>query len=133
MDDQNTVFPKKVSAKECTDTGMALVLVCLLVYFFTDNRVSLLASISILVLNMVWSKAFSFFAKVWLGMSNLLGTVMSKAILTVIFAVVLTPIALLRRVLGHDPMRLKEWKAGTKSVLVVRDHKYSAEEIEQPF
>lgn len=131
--DHGGIFPKNISAKECTDTGMAMVLICLLTGWITDTRQWFLAAIVVLVINMIWPRIYTLVAKAWLGFSHLLGTVMSKVILSVIFFVVLTPIALLRRVLGHDPMALKKWKKGTESVFETRDHTYTAEEIEQPF
>jgi len=58
---------------------------------------------------------------------------MSRVVLTLAFFLVLTPVALLRRALGHDPMRRKGWKAGSASVFETRDHTYTAEDIERPF
>lgn len=126
-------FPKKVTAKECSDTGMAMVLICLLAGWISGTREWFLAGIILLVINMTWPAIYTLVAKVWLGFSHLLGTVMSKVILTVVFFVVLTPIALLRRLFGHDPMALRKWKKGTGSVFETRNHTYTAEEIEQPF
>lgn len=121
------------SAKECSDTGMAMVLLCLLAAWFTGGRSWLAWAIGLLVLNMVWPRAYGLVARLWLGLSLVLGAVMSRVILALVFFVVLTPLALLRRALGHDPMRLRQWKAGTGSVFETRDHTYTAEEIERPF
>ena len=127
------LFPKRVTPKECSDTGMAMVLICLLGGWFTGAREWLLAAIILLVVNMVWPGIYTLAAKGWLGFSRILGAVMSKIILSLVFFCVLTPIALLRRLLGHDPMLLTKWKKNTKSVFETRDHTYSPEEIEQPF
>ncbi len=127
------IFPKTVTQKECSDTGMAMVLICLLGGWFSGERDWLLAAIILLVLNMVWPGIYTLVAKVWLGLSHLLGAVMSRVILALVFYLLVTPLALLRRMLGHDPMQRKAWKAGTDSVFEVRDHTYTPEEIEQPF
>lgn len=129
----NGFRPKSVSPKECSDTGMAMVLICLIAGWFTHDRNWYLGAIALLIINMTWPGIYTIVAKGWLGFSHALGTVMSKVILTVVFFTVLTPIALLRRILGHDPMRLKSWKAGNDSVFETRDHTYPPEEIEQPF
>ena len=126
-------IPQSVTRKECTDTGMALVLVCLLAGLATGSRNWFLAALILLVVNMIQPKAYFLAARGWLGFSHLLGTVMSKVILTVIFFAVVTPLALLRRALGHDPMRLKQWKRSDGSVFETRDHTYTPEEIERPF
>jgi hypothetical protein len=122
-----------VSRKECTDTGMAAVLICLIAYGVTDVRFWLGAAVVLLLVNMVWPGLYTYPAKLWLGLSGLLGSIMSKILLTVIFFVVQTPLAVLRRVLGHDPMLRKKWKNGSDSVFAVRDHVFTAEEIERPY
>ncbi len=58
---------------------------------------------------------------------------MSKIILSIIFFTVVTPLALLRRTFGHDPMQLKKWKNGSESVFESRDHSFTPEEIERPY
>lgn len=132
-DEQTGWFPKKISEKECGDTGMAMVLICLLAGWFTGVRDWFLGAIVLLVINMIWPTIYTWVAKAWLGFSHLLGTVMSKVILSLIFFIVVTPLALLRRVFGHDPMALRKWKNGTGSVFETRNHTYKPEEIEQPF
>ena len=129
----NTFPSQAITAKECSDTGMAMVLICLLGGWFTGVRDWFLAAIVLLVLNMIWPTLYYFVAKVWLGLSHLLGAVMSRVILTLVFFLVVTPLALLRRALGHDPMQVRAWKAGTGSVFETRDHAFTSEEIERPF
>lgn len=128
-----SIFPTRVSAKECADTGMAMVLICLLALLFTEKHSWLLAAIGVLLINMTCPKLYTLPAKGWLGLSRILGTVMSKVILSLIFFLVQTPIALLRRTLGHDPMQLGKWKNGTESVFETRDHTFQPEEIERPY
>jgi hypothetical protein len=132
-DEKTEYFPSKVSNKECSDTGMAMVLICLLAGWFSGVREWFLGAIVVLVINMISPVIYTWVAKAWLGFSQLLGTVMSKVILSLIFFIVVTPLALTRRVLGHDPMALGKWKKGTDSVFETRDHTYKPEEIEQPF
>lgn len=43
--------------------------------------------------------------RVWMGLAVVLGYVMTRVLLTLVFFLVVTPIGLLRRVLGHDTMR----------------------------
>lgn len=130
---QHGIIPSSVTSKECADTGMAMVLICLIGAWVTGDRGWLIGAIAALVVNMTWPTAYTLVAKVWLSFSHLLGTFMSKIILSLVFFVVLTPIALLRRMGGHDPMALRKWKKGNESVFETRDHTYTAQEIEQPF
>jgi hypothetical protein len=43
--------------------------------------------------------------RVWMGLAVVLGYVMTRVLLTLVFFLVVTPIGLLRRALGHDTMR----------------------------
>ena len=130
---QSAIFPARVSAKECADTGMAMVLICLLALLFTGTRAWLTAAVALLLLNMTVPRIYTLAAKAWLGLSRLIGTVMSKVLLTLIFFLAQTPIALLRRATGHDPMQLKKWKKGDESVFESRNHTFRPEEIERPY
>lgn len=130
---ESTILPTRVSAKECTDTGMAMVLISLLAALFTKASYWLPTAIALLLLNMTVPRIYTLPAKGWLGLSRLLGTVMSKILLSIIFFVVQTPMGLLRRAFGHDPMQLKKWKQGKESVFETRDHTFQSEEIERPY
>ena len=121
------------SRDQARDTGMALTLVALIVFFVTREIRYVTIATAILLLDMIWPSFFKPLAKVWFGLSHVLGTVMSKVILTLTFFVVLTPMGLLRSLLGKDPMRVRQFKQGTDSVFRVRDHTFTAADVEQPF
>ena len=130
---QKSSFWLSASRDQARDTGMALTLVALIVFFATrEIRYATIAT-AILLLDMIWPSFFKPLAKVWFGLSHVLGTVMSKVILTLTFFVVLTPMGLLRSLLGKDPMRVRQFKKGTDSVFRVRDHTFTAADVEQPF
>ncbi len=57
---------------------------------------------------------------VWLGFSVILGYFISRALLTIIFFLVLTPTALIMRLLGKDPMDRK-WDSAAKSYWIKRE------------
>lgn len=130
---QKSSFWLSASRDQARDTGMALTLVALIVFFATrEIRYATIAT-AILLLDMIWPSFFKPLAKVWFGLSHVLGTVMSKVILTLAFFLVLTPMGLLRSILGKDPMRVRQFKQGTDSVFRVRDHTFTAADVEQPF
>ena len=130
---QKSSFWLSASRDQARDTGMALTLVALIVFFVTREIRYVTIATAILLLDMIWPSFFKPLAKVWFGLSHLLGTVMSKVILTLAFFVVLTPMGLLRSLLGKDPMRVRQFKQGTDSVFRVRDHTFTAADVEQPF
>ena len=126
-------LPVDVSNKECADTSMAMTLISLLVILYTKSITLLPLPIGLLLLGMVWPRAYSLLARLWLGISLLLGSIMSRVVLSIIFMVVVTPIALVMRLFGHDPMRRKAWKKGTESTFVSRGDIIEAKDLEHPF
>ena len=126
-------FPKNINKDQARDTGMAMVLVCLLIAFFGEKEFFVGIAIILLVLNMVWPMFYKHAARVWLGLANLLGTVVSKILLTIIFFVLVTPVGLIRRLTGSDSLKLKNWKKDNNSVFRIREHIYSEEDIKTPY
>ena len=127
------IIPKGVGRKESSDTGMAMVLIVLLAGYFTKRPVFYSVGIPLLVLNMVWPMVFYPVALLWLGLTNLLGMVLSKVLLTVVYVLVLLPMGLIRRMAGRDPLLLRGFKKSGDSVMVVRDHAFVAEDMVHPY
>ena len=64
---------------------------------------------------------------------RVLGPMSTKVILGALFALVVVPVALVRRWAGKDPMRVREYRRGSQSVLIARDHTYSKDDLLHPF
>jgi hypothetical protein len=82
---------------------------------------------------MTWPVFFRPFVGVWFGLSHIIGTVMSKLILTVIFFFIVTPVGMIRGLFGADPMRIKKWKKNDGSVFRIRNSKMEAKDLSQPY
>lgn len=115
------------------DTGLAIVLICLLLIYFFQYNFLLLPAIAVLITIMTSPGLLAPAAKIWLGFSHLLGSVMSRVILTVIFYGVAMPVGLLRRLAGADPMLVRAWKKGSHSVFKERNHTFSKSDVEKPY
>ncbi len=127
------IIPKQISPDQAKDTGMAMVLICLLIVLIGHKQQFLGLGVILLLINMIKPTLFKPVAKVWLGFSHLMGTVMSKIILTILFFGMVTPIGLLRRCLGKDSLQLKKWKKDRTSVFRVRNHLFKPVDIKHPF
>jgi hypothetical protein len=125
--------PGGSARSRAVDTGMALTLVCLIVGLLRNAPGWFALATALLVVNMTAPKVFGPAAKVWFGLSALLGAVMSKVILSVIYFVVLTPVGLLRRALGKDTLRLRDFKKGAGSVFVTRSGPFTPADLKTPF
>ena len=127
------IFKKKITKAQSRDTGMAMVLLLLILFISRKREWFLYGAIGLQVTNMIVPQIFRPVAMVWLAFSELLGTVSSKILLSIVFFGVVTPVGILRRLFGKDSLKLQEFKASEESVLVVRNHKYSAADLERPF
>jgi len=126
-------IPKTVTRDQSKDTGMAMVLICLLFGLLGQKHFFLKAAVVLLLLDMIWPAAYGPAAKLWLGLSHLLGTVMSKVLLTVLFFLIVTPVGIARRMAGKDSLQIKGWKTGKISVFRIRDHIFTSEDIHHPY
>jgi hypothetical protein len=126
--------PEKNSIERARDTGLVFVLLLLLLIIRTGNYDTLLPlATGLLLLVMVWPAAFKLPARLWFGLSDIMGAVVSKLVLSLIFLLLLTPLATARKMTGADLMRSKQWKKGEESVLVTRDHTFSGTDLEKPY
>jgi len=119
--------------EQAKDTGMAMVLICLLLGYFGKFPQFLPLSIALLLLTMILPKAFRPLAGLWFGLSHVMGNVVSKIILSLAFFLVVTPIGLIRRWMGADALQLKKWKQGSDSVFVERQGAIQDKDLLNPY
>jgi Saxitoxin biosynthesis operon protein SxtJ len=124
---------KSMTKDQCRDTGMAMVLLLLLIFLKTRRNGMLYSAMVLHVVNMIVPRIYAPLAVLWLGLSHVLGTVMSKVLLSILFFGLVTPIGLLRRLFGKDSLKLREFKAGPESVMLVRSHLFVSQDIEKPY
>jgi len=123
----------QATPEQAKDTGMAMVLICLLLGYFGKFPRFLPVSLILLIITMAWPQAFRPLAGLWFGLSHLLGNVVSKVILTILFFLLVTPIGLIRRWSGADALQLKKWKQGDGSVFVTREGEVGEQDLANPY
>jgi hypothetical protein len=126
-------FFSKPTTAQCRDAGLALILILLLFIAFGKNLKLAPWTILVTLLLMVQPKLFKPWAALWFGLSEVLGTVMSKVILSLLFFVLVTPVALVRKMRGADAMKMKLWKSGSDSVFRIRNQRIAAADLEKMF
>jgi polyferredoxin len=119
--------------EQAKDTGMALTLLCLIIIQFKHTYSLVPLAMVLLIVTMAWPKAFRPLAGLWFGLAHVLGTFMSKVILTVLFFGLVTPIGLIRRLMGADSLQLKKWKQGQDSVFQVRADLIDKKDLHAPY
>jgi uncharacterized membrane protein YgdD (TMEM256/DUF423 family) len=124
---------RKITKDQSRDTGMAMVLLFLLVAASRKKEGYLFVAMALHVVNMTVPKVYKPIAIFWLGLSDLLGSVMSRVLLSIVFFGVVTPIGIFRRLLGRDSLKLRAFKAGKESVMVERNHTFVAQDLDAPY
>jgi len=112
---------------------MAMVLLLLIVAASRKREGYLFVAMAVHVVNMVKPEIYRPIAVLWLGLSDLLGAVVSRILLSMVFLFVVTPISLLRRWLGKDSLKLRDFKTGQGSVMVERNHTFVSKDLERPY
>jgi hypothetical protein len=126
-------FKRPITKEQSKDTGMAMVLLLLLLSLGLKRHGLLVAAIAALLVNMTWPSFYRPIAVLWLGLSTLIGSVMSRLLLTIVFFLVVTPIGIARRVFGGDSLRLKAFRASEDSVMFERNHTFTGQDIQKPY
>lgn len=126
-------FPAHITKDQAKDAAAAFVLMCLLLSLYTTNFLYVKIGVVLLLIAMIFPMSFRYFAIVWFGFSHLLGTVVSKIILSIIFFVIVSPVGVFRKALGFDSLRLREFKKSSNSVMIVRNYKFVAKDLERPY
>jgi hypothetical protein len=126
-------FSTSITKEQAKDSGMAIMLILMIIGFFTNNDLFYKIAIPVLLMNMIFPMFYYPFAILWFGLSNLLGTIVSKILLSIVFFIIVLPVALLRRMLGKDSLLLKKFKKSSESVMKTRNQTYVAADLEKPF
>jgi hypothetical protein len=118
---------------QAKDTGMAVVLILLIAALARKKFGYVDIAIVVHVINMIAPQVFRPAAVVWFGFSHVMGNVVSRLIMAIVFFLVVTPIGVWRRLSGADALQLKPFKAGRGSVMEERNHTFTGKDIEQPY
>ena len=126
-------FKRPITKEQSKDTGMAMVLLLLLFSGAFKRETLVTIAIVALIVDMTFPQLYRPVAVVWLGLTHLLGTIISKILLTLVFFGVVTPIGLARNLLGKDSLKLRGFKCGEDSVMISRNHTFTGQDIEKPY
>ena len=127
------IWMQSVTKGQSRDTGMAMALLALLIYLKTRRSGFVYAAVVLQVVNMIAPQVYAPVAVVWLGLAEILGTVMSRVLLSILFFGLVTPIGILRRLFGKDSLKLRDFKAGEESAMTVRNHVFVSQDLERPY
>ena len=89
--------------------GIVLVLIAALLFYFEKASAIYFGVIGAFLIfaGLIYPKILKPLNKVWMGLAIVLGYIMSRVILTILFYIVLTPISFIARIFGKKFMMLK--------------------------
>jgi hypothetical protein len=126
-------FLENISRDQAKDGGMAVVLILLILGMVLKQKNFYTYAMAALIVNMILPGIYKPFTRAWLMLANVLGTIMSKLLLTVVYIVMVLPVGLVIRLSGKDSLKLKQFKKGISSVFKERNHEFQSPDIENPY
>jgi len=121
---------QRENKKRTNETTKALVILLLIIGIVYHQPWANYVALCILFISLITEKPFRFLALLWFSLGNILGTIVTKILLSVIFYVILTPISFLYHIKNRDPLCLRKSK---KSLFVTRNKVFSAEDLLHPY
>ncbi len=115
------------------DTGLLIGCILLLIAYLHERPVLILPAMLIQVLAMTFPSLFKPVSILWQYVTVGVGNVTNRIVLTIIFWGIVTPVGFARKHGGADPLKLRAWKQSESSVFTLRDHTFSADDLNNPY
>jgi len=112
---------------------LSLVLVLLVLSLVLDVPGLAAAAAVVAFIALASTAGSTLLSAAWWGLTGLVGRLVSGLILALIFFLVVTPVGLLRRLLGKGPAALRPLPAGREPALEKREHVYGPQDFEHPW
>lgn len=126
-------MPLKNRDIKSMDAGLALTLISLLAYQIFPGRMVVIIATLLLLLCMTMPRLFAPFARIWFSMADRLATAVSGLLLTLVFLLLVTPVGIVRRLLGKYPLKLKTWRSGTMTLFTTKNHRWLPADMDKPY
>lgn len=123
----------KITKDMRKDTGIVFGLVLLYTGIVTGYSLMLKISFVLFLVSLLIPAVFTYPAIVWFRISEILGSVVSKIVLAVIYLIVVLPVSFIRKIFGSDPMMIKNFGKSDTGSWIKREHKYTNSDFIKPF
>ncbi len=124
-------MPEPFSPLKTYETMCVLALVSLLAGLWFGQPILLYLAALLLFVTLLVKPVATRLAKLWLQFAQFLGNINAKIILTLIFYLILTPIALLYRLWRGDALGIHRRQSQPHSHWHRRDHMYQKADLEK--
>ncbi len=124
-----TILTKKQSA----ETALVFAMVAIIVGLRTGQHFWFFIALGFLLVTLLWPLFFKPLAYIWFGLSKALGWLMSRIIVSLLFYILVTPVGIVRRMMGKDTLQLKAFKKNKKTAFIGRNYTFTASDLTYPF
>jgi Saxitoxin biosynthesis operon protein SxtJ len=114
------------------ETALVITAALLIFYFFNQKTWLLKSALGLALIAIFLPKIMIWIHEIWMKLAALLGLINGKVLLSILFFVILTPLAWLSRLFGKNSLQLKP-KPQNESYYVERNHTFTKEDLEQLF
>jgi len=118
----------EVTKEKSLETSLVLVLACMVIGYLTGNKYFYLASLILGIIGLFIPFLADWITYLWFKLSEAIGFVTSKILLSAVFFLILFPVATLRKLVGK-----KDIQSTDASNWVERNHTYVKKDLENPF
>ncbi len=112
-------------------TSLLVIAIGFAVFYLLFKREWMLTPIGVCLIGFIIRPVGDFTHIIWMQLAKMLGYINSRILLSIIFFIILSPIALLMRLLGKGQMQTSS--SNKDSLFINRNHLYSKADLEQPF
>jgi hypothetical protein len=124
---------KRDERRQSLETLAVLAAACIACTLIFKAQAFAYVALGLLLVGLFFRWPAAKLAGAWLGLSAVLGAINSRVLLTLVYYLVLTPVALLYRLTHRDPLSLKRPDDTGRSYWIVRDHKFGPRDLERPW
>jgi hypothetical protein len=122
-----------ITKTQSKDTSLAFILIFTILTLYKKELLFVYPAVAFSLISMTFPQVFKPLAYLWFGIAELMGALMSKIILSMVFFFIITPLTLLIKMMGVDSMRIKEWHNGKDTAFIDRNHQFTKSDIEKPY
>lgn len=122
-----------ISKKKNVEFGLLALLACIIINLYHPNRQIEMVMLIITLITLVVPVAFSPFTYCWFGFIKILAAINSIIILALLFILIVIPVGIIRKWMGIDHLKLRQFKKGNETVFKERNHLYKAIDIKHSF
>lgn len=123
----------QISRQQCAEFGQVAAAALLAASLYYHDFRLVAVALLLLLITLLAPRLFYPLAVLWFGLAKVLGEINVRILLTLVFIVVVIPIGIWRKWSGKDTLRLRRFKKDKGSVMDIRNHVYTKEDLQHTF